>query len=126
MPPTIYKAVVVGCSRMGAFIDNEIPLQEVAPMDAKPDEPISTLGTPMRIKSTDWLPMGHSTAYEACDRVELVAGCDLRPTVLAEWGARFGVPAERLYTDYREMIAKEAPDIVSVVTQPEPGLVLSQ
>ena len=25
-----YKAVVVGCSRMGAFIDNEIPLQEVS------------------------------------------------------------------------------------------------
>ena len=25
----MYKACVVGCSRMGAFIDNEIPLQEV-------------------------------------------------------------------------------------------------
>ena len=78
MPPT-YKAVVVGCSRMGAFIDNEIPLKQVAPMDAKPDEPISTLGTPMRLKAGYWLPMSHSAAYEACDRVELVAGCDLRP-----------------------------------------------
>jgi hypothetical protein len=79
--PRIYKACVIGCSRMGAFIDNEIPLASVAPMDAKPDEPISTLGTPMRIKGGYWLPMSHSAAYEACDRVELVAGCDLRQSV---------------------------------------------
>ena len=122
----------------GAFIDNEIPLKEVAPMDAKPGEPVSTLGTPMRLKGGYWssppppearthahantpthscthsphevrrpthalkaslvcrdiqyelfwlvksvtgwrhvgggrLPMGHSTAYEACDRTELVS-----------------------------------------------------
>jgi predicted dehydrogenase len=88
-------------------------------MDAKPDEPISTLGTPMRIKSTDWLPMGHSPAYEACDRVELVAGCDLRQDVLEEWGERFNVSADHLYTDYKEMLAAEQPDILSVVTQPE-------
>ena len=88
-------------------------------MDAKPDEPISTLGIPMRIKSTDWLPMGHSPTYEACDRVELVAGCDLRQDVLDEWGARFGVSADHLYTDYKQMIAAEQPDILSVVTQPE-------
>ena len=24
-----YKAAVIGCSRMGAFIDNEIPLKQV-------------------------------------------------------------------------------------------------
>ena len=63
--------------------------------------------------------MSHSAAYEACERVELVAGCDLRPDVLAEWGERYNVPAERLYADYKEMIEKERPDIVSVVTQPE-------
>lgn len=120
MPPKkMYTACVVGCSRMGAFIDNEIPLQEVAPMDAAPDEPVSTLGTPMRIKSTDWLPMGHSAAYEACDRVDLVAGCDIRPDVLAKWGERFGVPPERLYTDYKTMMQEMQPDIVSVCTQPE-------
>ena len=61
----------------------------------------------------------HSAAYEACERVELVAGCDLRPDVLAEWGERYNVPPERLYADYKEMIEKERPDIVSVVTQPE-------
>ena len=38
----------------GAFIDNEIPLKEVAPMDAKPGEPVSTLGTPMRLKGGYW------------------------------------------------------------------------
>ena len=63
--------------------------------------------------------MSHSAAYEACERVELVAGCDLRPDVLAEWGERYNVPPERLYADYKEMIEKERPDIVSVVTQPE-------
>ena len=37
-----YKAVVVGCSRMGAFIDNEIPLQEVSLPLPTPPGPTST------------------------------------------------------------------------------------
>ena len=150
-----YKAAVIGCSRMGAFIDNvstphthtlpshallrtrtshrapqlmalgrrarlqEIPLKQVTIAGMADDEAISTLGIPMRLKPPSMLPYGHSPAYEACERTELVAGCDLRPEVREEWGKRFGVSAEHVYADYKEMLAKENPEIVSVCTQPE-------
>ena len=83
------------------------------------DGPVSTLGTPMALFSAKTLPMGHSAAYVTCERTELVAGCDLRQEVLDHWGPAYGVGPEHLYTDYKEMLAKEQPDIVSVATQPE-------
>ena len=89
-----YKAALIGCSRMGAFIDNEVPAGRY--------------------------PYSHSAGYEACDRTELVACSDLRPEVMAQVGERYGIPTERQYTDYREMMEREQPDIVSVATQPEP------
>ena len=48
-----YKAVLIGCSRMGAFIDNEVPAA-------------------MR-------PYSHAAGYEACERTDLIACSDLRP-----------------------------------------------
>ena len=91
-----YRAALVGCSRMGAFIDNE-----------------------QRGASRFRQPYSHAAGYEACERTELVACSDLRPDVLEQAGKRYGVPSERLYTDYQEMIDTERPDIVSVATQPE-------
>ena len=91
-----YRAVLVGCSRMGAFIDNE-----------------------QRGASRFRQPYSHAAGYEACERTELVACSDLRADVLEQAGKRYGVPSERLYSDYREMIDREQPDIVSVATQPE-------
>ena len=92
-----YRAGVIGCSRMGGFIDNEI---------------IGAAGIP--------LPYSHAAGFTACERTELVACSDLRTDVMAEFGRLHGVPAEGQYTDYREMLAKEGLDIVSVATQPEP------
>src|SRR5919199_4711613 len=91
-----YRAALVGCSRMGAFIDNEV-----------------------RSSRSIVLPYSHASGYEACDRTDLVAGSDLREDVLAAFGKRYGVPPERRYTDYRQMIDREQPDILSVATQPE-------
>lgn len=91
-----YKAAVVGCSRIGAFIDNEV------------------IGRPDMV-----LPYSHAAGYEACPRTDLIAGADLREEVLEAYGGRYDVPASRLYTDYKAMIDKEKPDIVSVGTQPE-------
>ena len=48
-----------------------------------------------------------------------MAGCDLRPEIREQWGKRFGVEPPHLYEDYKEMIAAEQPDILSVATQPE-------
>ena len=38
---------------------------------------------------------------------------------MERFGLLYDVPKERQYTDYKELIAKEQPDIVSVATQPE-------
>ena len=92
-----YRAGVIGCSRMGGFIDNEV------------------VGY-ARIA----LPYSHAAAFTTCDRTDLVACADLRTDVMAEFGDLHGVPAQGQYTDYREMLAKENLDIVSVATQPEP------
>ena len=90
---TRYKAALIGCSRMGAFIDNE--------------------------QSEQGLAYSHAAGYEACTRVDFVACSDVREDVMEQAGRRYGVPAERQYVDYREMLEREKPDIVSVATQPE-------
>ena len=92
-----YRAGVIGCSRMGGFIDNEI------------------VGSG-RIA----LPYSHAAGYTACERTQLVACADLRTDVMAEFGRLHGVPAQSQYTDYNEMLSNEALEIVSVATQPEP------
>jgi predicted dehydrogenase len=91
-----YRAALIGCSRMGAFIDNEV-----------------TQNRSMR------LPYSHAAGYEACERTDLVAGADLRPDVLEQFGARYNVGSDHWYTNYRDLIASEKPDIVSIATQPE-------
>ena len=91
-----YRAAVIGCSRMGAFIDNEVG------------------GSPTMV-----LPYSHAAAYFASERTDLVACADLRVDVMEEFGKQYKVPKERQYVDYRELIDREQPEIVSVATQPE-------
>ena len=91
-----YRAAVIGCSRMGAFIDNEVP-------DYKAIQ----------------LPYSHAAGFFAEERTELVACADLRTEIMEHFGNRYHVPKSNQYTDYREMLEKESPDIVSVATQPE-------
>ena len=91
-----YRAALVGCSRMGAFIDNEVA------------------GSPSTV-----LPYSHAAGYEACERTELIAGSDIREDVLEVFGQRYDVTREHLYTDYKALIEREKPDILSIATQPE-------
>lgn len=91
-----YRAAVIGCSRMGAFIDNEVPDYEAIR-----------------------LPYSHAAGFFAEERTALIACADLRPDVMEHFGNRYNVPKSNQYTDYREMLEKEQPDIVSVATQPE-------
>ncbi len=88
-----YRAALIGCSRMGAFIDNEVPPER--------------------------RPYSHAAGYEACARTDLVACSDLREDVMAKVGERYSVPEHRRYVDYHELLERERPDIVSVATQPE-------
>lgn len=54
----------------------------------------------------------HARGWQQCAQTEIVAIADLHPQALAQFGDDFGV--ERRYLDYREMLAQEALDIVSV------------
>ena len=91
-----YRTAIIGCSRMGAFIDNEV----------------GDLAAVMR-------PFSHAAGYRACPRTRIVACSDVREEVMVRFGEEYDVPGEKRYSDYRDMIKRESPDIVSVATQPE-------
>jgi predicted dehydrogenase len=93
---TTYKAAVVGLTGIA--------------MNTAPPAASSTLGLNA--------PGSHVSAYANEPRATVVGVCDLVPTLLDrfrdQWGKRF--PDAHTYTDYKEMLAKEKPDIISVVT----------
>jgi len=91
--PTQYKAAVVGCGRMGGTIDDEV-------------KDLPTLVH----------PYSHSAGYKACPRTNLVAGADPVEEKARKVCQRWDIP--RAYTDYREMIERERPDIISIATRP--------
>jgi predicted dehydrogenase len=57
----------------------------------------------------------HAQALQAARNVELVALADIHEPNLRAAGAAYGV--ERLYQDYREMIAREGIDLLAICTQ---------
>ena len=67
-----YRAAVIGCSRMGGFIDNEVI-----------DYPAIVL------------PYSHGAGFYASERVDLVACSDMRTDVMEQFGKRYDVPKER-------------------------------
>ncbi len=95
--PRTYRTCLVGCGRMGATIDDEVA--------HRPDSFI-------------WLPFSHAAAAVACERTGLVAVSDVLADKAESIRRRYG--AERAYTDYRQMIEKEKPDIVCIATRPGP------
>ena len=85
-----YRVAIIGTGRMGGLIEDEIPL-----------------GDPN-------LPYGHFSAYEYIEETEVVAVANRGVERLQRFSERFGIT--NTYLDYREMIDKEQPDIVSVTT----------
>ncbi|GIX07646.1 MAG: hypothetical protein KatS3mg115_2049 [Candidatus Poribacteria bacterium] len=59
---------------------------------------------------------GHAQAYQAVPRVQLVCCADIDPQRLESFRRQYHIPFG--YTDYREMLQKERPDLVSIVTWP--------
>ena len=90
-----YRVAIVGLGRMASTIDDEghWPPSYSVPEGGK----ISIAGT-----------------CAASDRLELVAGADILPEKRDAFGQRWGISA--LYDDYLEMIEKERPDMVAVLT----------
>lgn len=91
-----YRAAIIGLTGIGA--------------GAPPAVPDPVLGRIM--------PHSHAAAYAASPRTTVVAVCDLVPDLLEGFRRRWAdaFPDVRTYTDYREMLAKESVDLLSVVT----------
>lgn len=91
-----YRAAIVGLSWIGA--------------DPAGPATHPTLGTAM--------PFSHASAYAATPGVEVVAGCDIDPAACATFRERWSPvwPGLRTYADYRQLLAEERIDVLSVVT----------
>ena len=89
---TTYRVGIIGCGRMASTMDDEKRRQ------------------PGRVPQPGVL----AGAYGQVERTRVVAAADIHEEKLADFSARWGVRS--LYTDYREMLAAEALDIVSVAT----------
>jgi predicted dehydrogenase len=61
-------------------------------------------------------PLTHAGALAVCSRTELVAGASRGSEHLQRFGRQWNIDA--LYLDYREMLEKEALDIVCIATHP--------
>ena len=85
-----YRVAIIGTGRMGGLIEDEIP----------PGDPNK--------------PYGHFPAYEYIEETAVVAVANRGAERLQRFSERFGIT--NTYLDYREMIDREQPDIVSVTT----------
>ena len=65
-------------------------------------------------------PHALAAGFQACERTEIVACSDNNAELMKEFGKKYGVPEERQYTDYRELLEKENPEIVSMTRDPGP------
>jgi predicted dehydrogenase len=59
---------------------------------------------------------GHARAYEHVSKGQIVAICDLEEKLLNAFGEEFEI--KNRYTDIHEMLAKEKPDLLHIVTRP--------
>jgi predicted dehydrogenase len=97
-----YKVALIGLGRIASTIDDEVR------------------GNPGVM-----LPYAHMACYREVPAVEVVAAADPYAEQRDAFRRRWGV--DRLYADYREMLARERPDIVSVATsaKPRPEIVIT-
>ena len=88
-----YTAAIIGCGRMGGSIDDEV-----------------------RNSPGIIFPYSHAGTYQACPRTTLVAASDVLDDKLHPFCRRWEIP--HAYSDFRELIEREQPDIISVTTRP--------
>jgi predicted dehydrogenase len=92
--PKVYRAALIGCGSMGSYCMDEL----------------------VGLTSRMILPYGHAEILKTHPRTRLVAGADPDRARLEDFGTRWGVDA--LYTDHREMLERERPEIVSIASPP--------
>jgi len=81
----VFKSAIIGCGRIAGGYDPLIPLEWSAT---------------------------HAGAYHLCPDTKLIAVADPNPEALKAFQQKWGI--DRGYFDYREMLEKENPDIVSL------------
>ena len=86
----LYRVAIIGTGRMGGLIEDELTVNQFSS------------------------PYGHFSAYAAIEQTEVVAVANRGEERLKRFTDRFGIT--NTYLDYREMIEREKPDIVSVTT----------
>ena len=96
-----FRVGIIGCGRMANTIEDE----QIARRKDRP------------YRGGLVLPYSHAAGYAAVEETEVVAACDTHEGRLKAFAERWNVSA--CYTDYRELIEAENPDIVSVTTRPE-------
>ena len=91
-----YRVAIVGLGRAGSTLDDE---------------------------KNDGLAHSIAAVCEASDRLECIAGADVKPDRVNAFKSRWGVDSG--YVDYKEMVEREKPDMVAICTTstglPKPG-----
>ena len=86
--------------------------------NAPQEESVAKTGRKLRIGfiGTGGIANSHMKAYKQFDDVEVVAGADLIEGKAAEFFAKYDLPNVKCYTDYKQMIAENELDAVSICT----------
>jgi predicted dehydrogenase len=75
------------------------------------------------IGANRWAEKAHLPGYAAYERAELAAICDIEPERAQAMADLFGIP--KVYTDYRQMLADPALEMIDVCTPTHTHLTLS-
>jgi predicted dehydrogenase len=102
----VYRAAIIGTGRIGSTYDDEV-------VDRR--KPSFYQGELRHSGLYTVLPVNHAGAYTTTPGFALVAAANRGAEKLRAFGERWGVRAR--YTDFRELLQQERPDVVSVCTQ---------
>jgi len=82
-------------------------------------------GPPPGVTEGQGIAYQHAAGYREVADVTLVAAADIDATNLSDFATTFAVPS--VYADYREMLERERPDLISICTWPSlhPEMVMS-
>jgi len=103
---TPYRAAIIGTGRIGNSYDDEI-------IDRQPASYYQGDNRHSGLYVT--LPVNHAEAYQSTPDFTLVAAANRGAEKRNAFGERRGIQA--LYSDFRQLLAQEQPDVVSVCTQ---------
>lgn len=100
-----YRAAIIGTGRIAGTIDDELFYRV---------DPVELSGDSRHVGLYLVFPVNHAAAYRTTPGFALVAAANRSPDKLRTFGERHQIQA--LYTDFREMLQQEQPDVVSVCT----------